>query len=29
MFWSRLVSIANESMASTTCYEGGVEGNRW
>jgi hypothetical protein len=29
MFWSRLVSIANESMTSTTCYRGGAGGNRW
>jgi hypothetical protein len=29
MFWSRLVSIANESTTSITCYGGGAGGNRW
>jgi hypothetical protein len=29
MFWSRLASIANESMTSTTCYGGGAGGSRW
>jgi hypothetical protein len=29
MFWSCSVSIANESMTSTTCYRGGAGGSRW